>query len=287
MKKTVLVLLALLSVMILGSCTRIPAGYTGLKIDLLGGEKGSVTEVPAGRYPDFSVNVEYAKFPNFVQSYAWTEGKDPDIGSENDEAVRFQTGEGMQIAADIGVVFAINPEAGTAARLYLKYRLGIDDIIDKHLRKSVQDSFNRNGSKYTADQVIGDGKTALIAEVQRDVTSQYAPDIQVQSLSYLRSPRPPQQVIDALNAKVQATQLAIQKENEVRSAEAEAQKKIAEAKGTADSILLVARAQSEANKILSASLTSQIIQSQWIARWNGALPQVSSEGSQMIVDLRK
>lgn len=268
------------------SCTKIPSGYTGLKIDLLGDEKGSVTEVPPGLYGDFSVNIEYDKFPNFVQSYAWTEESNKEIGSPNDEAVRFQTVEGMQITADIGVVFAINTDPGTAKRLYLKYRLGVDEIIDMHLRKAVQDSFNRHGSKYTADEIIGEGKSRLIAEVTADVQKQFAPDIQIQALSWLKSPRPPQAVIDALNAKVQATQLAIQKENEVRSSEAEAQKKIAEAKGVADSILLVAEAQAKANKLLETSMTPMLIQMEWVKQWDGKLPTVAS-GSGVIMDYRQ
>ncbi len=267
------------------SCTKIPAGYAGLKIDLMGDQKGAVTEVPPGRYLDLSPNIEYDKFPLFVQTYVWTEGKDG--GSPNDEAIRFQTSEGMQIAADIGITFTLNPEPGTAKSLYLKYRRGIEEIIDSPLRNAVRDSFNRHGAKFTADQIIGDGKTALIAMVYEDVKNQFLPDIQIQALSYLKSPRPPQEVIDALNAKVQATQLAMQKQNEVASAKAEADKIIETARGKAESILIEAKAQSEANRLLSQSMTPNLIQQKWIEKWNGVLPTVASDNGGMIVDLRK
>lgn len=265
------------------SCAKIPAGFVGLKVNLVGDSKGAVTEVPSGRYFDVFPNIEYFKFPLFTQTYVWTEGKDE--GSPNDEAIRFQTGEGMQIAADIGVTLVISPEPGSAKNLFLKYRRGIEEVIDSPLRNAVRDSFNRHGSKFTADQIIGDGKSELIALVYEDVKAQFAPIIQIQSLSYLKSPRPPQNVIDALNAKVQATQLAIQRENEVRTAEAEANKKIAEARGKAESILIEARAQAESNKILSSSLTPVLVQSQWIAAWDGKLPQVASDAG-IIMDYR-
>lgn len=274
------------SLLFLPSCTRIDAGYTGLKIDLLGDAKGSVAEVPPGRYFNISPNVDYKSFPLFVQTYVWTEGKDE--GSPNDEAIRFQTSEGMQIVCDIGVTFAINSEPGTAKSLYLTYRRGVEEIIDSPLRNAVRDAFNKHGSKFTADQIIGEGKNDLMKLVFADIKAQFAPNIQVQSLSYLKSPRPPQNVIDALNAKVQATQLAIQKENEVRAAKAEADKAVETAKGRADAILLEAKAQAEANRLLAASMTPTLVQLKWVEKWNGSLPQVSSsDAGGLIVDFRK
>ena len=280
MKKFLGIVLVTMFVM---SCTKIPAGYVGLKVDLLGDSKGAVTEVTAGRYLNISPNIEYFKFPLFTQTYVWTEGKDE--GSPNDEAIRFQTGEGMQIVADIGVTFVISPEPGSAKALFLKYRRGVEEVIDSPLRNAVRDSFNRHGAKFTADQIIGDGKSELIAMVQADVKAQFMPIIEIQALSYLKSPRPPQNVIDALNAKVQSTQLAMQRENEVRTAEAEANKKIAEARGKAESILIEAKAQAESNRILSSSLTPVLVQSQWIAQWDGKLPQVASDAG-IIMDYR-
>lgn len=152
----------------------------------------------------------------FIQTYKWTEGKDE--GSMTDEAIRFQTAEGLQIVADIGVTFKFNNEAGTIRNLFLKYRRGVEEIID------------------------------------------------------------------ALNAKVEATQIAIQRENEVRTAEAEAQKKIAEARGKAESILLEAKAQAETNRLLSQSITANLIEVKRIEKWDGKYPTVMGSGT--IMDMR-
>lgn len=261
-------------------CSRIETGYIGLEVDLMGDEKGAVKEVPPGWYFNISPSVDYKSFPLFVQTYKWTEGKDE--GSPNDEAIRFQTAEGLQITADIGVTFSINPEAGTAKTLFLRYRRGVEEIIDGVMRNAVRDAFNKYGSLYTADQIIGNEKNKLIDSVQADVTEKFAPELIVQDLSWLSSPRPPQNVIDALNAKVQATQLAIQKENEVRSATAEAQKMVEASRGKAESIRLEAEAQAEANKLLSASLSANLIQLKWIEAWDGKLPTVQGAENAMM-----
>ncbi len=283
------------SVLVLGmSCTRIDAGYVGLKVDLLGSEKGAVQEIPAGRYFNISPNVDYYKFPQFTQTYKWTEGKDDT--SPNDEAIRFQTGEGLQITADIGISFNVNKEKGTASKLFLQYRRGIEELIDSVIRNKVRDTFMTIGSRYTADQIIGGKKDELLKNVESVVKDYFAPDIEIVSLSWLSSPRPPQQVIDALNEKVKATQIAIQRENEVRTAEAEAKKKVAEAQGRADSVVLEANAkakatlveaeaQAKANKLLSESMTDRLIQYEYIKAWDGKLPTVQG-GSGTILDMR-
>lgn len=282
MKKYLLILALVTLVM---SCTRIDAGYTGLKIDLLGDDKGNVTEVPPGRYFNMSPNIDYKSFPLFVQNYKWTEGHDE--GSPNDEAIRFQTKEGMLITADVGVTFTVNPEPGSARILFLSYRNGIEEIIDGPMRNAVRDAFNKFGAMYTADEIIGEGKTPLIASVTQEIKARFAPSILVDTISWLAAPRPPQQVIDALNAKVEATQKAIQRENEVRSSEAEAKKAVAVAQGEAEAMRIKAEAQAEANRIISASLTDRLIQQNWIEAWDGKLPTVSTDGNtSMIMDMR-
>ena len=54
------------------------------------------------------------------------------------------------------------------------------------------------------------------------------------------------------------------------------------ARGQADSILLVAQAQAEANKLITRSLTPQVLEFRKLEKWNGVLPQVTGVGSALI-----
>jgi len=90
----------------------------------------------------------------------------------------------------------------------------------------------------------------------------------IQQFGIIGAPRPPDAVLQAINLKISATQLAIQKQNELVQAEADAKKVIAKADGDA-----------KANERLAQSITPQLLQ--WtaleiqrmsIAKWNGALP---------------
>jgi regulator of protease activity HflC (stomatin/prohibitin superfamily) len=86
----------------------------------------------------------------------------------------------------------------------------------------------------------------------------------------------PQNVIAALNAKIEASQRAQQRENELREAEAEAKKQIAKAEGQARCGIVQAESESEANNLLSQSITQELIQWQAVQKWDGKLPTVTS-----------
>ncbi|TON81215.1 transposase, partial [Vibrio parahaemolyticus] len=53
-------------------CSKITAGHVGIKVNLLGGDKGvQAEEVGVGRYW-VGVNEELYSFPTFSQNYVWT-----------------------------------------------------------------------------------------------------------------------------------------------------------------------------------------------------------------------
>jgi len=75
--------------------------------------------------------------------------------------------------------------------------------------------------------------------------------------------------------------MALRKNEELAQAEADAQKKIADAIGKAESLIIVARAEAEANRVRQASLTRNLLMQQWIEKWNGTQPRVVSDGQML------
>ena len=88
----------------------------------------------------------------------------------------------------------------------------------------------------------------------------------------------PGKVIDSINAKIEATQKAQQRQNEVAQAKAEADKKVEEARGQADSILKVAEAQAKANELIAQSLSAELMQYKALEVWDGKLPTTMIPG---------
>lgn len=283
MKKGInFLVLALIGLSVIG-CQKVPAGYKGVKVYLLGGEKGvDHEELGVGRYW-IGINEELYLFPTFKQNYAWTQN--PTEGSPNDESITFQTKGGMEVGADVGITYSILPDK--VSDVFTAYRRGVHEITDVFLRNAVRDAFVDVASTMDVESVYGSGKTAMVDEVQKRVALEVSPiGIQIEKIYLIGKLRLPPTVVAALNAKIEATQKAQQRENEIRQAEAEAKKKIAEAQGEAESMkarakgqaeatLVNAKAQAEANRLLSKSLTKELVEYEKATRWDGKLPQVT------------
>ena len=264
------------------ACSYVPAGHVGLKVNLLGGDKGVDSDVlGVGRYW-IGWNEDLYVFPTFMQNYVWTAGVDE--GSPNDESISFQTADGMTANADIGISYSIDPDK--VSIIFQTYRRGVEEITDTFLRNMVRDALVKQSSNKPIEYVYGAGKSELLASVQKDVADQVAPlGINIGKIYWIGEIRLPKTVIDSINAKNAATQMAQQRQNEVAQAKAEADKKIEDARGTAESILRVADAQAKANKLLAESLTTEFVQYQAITKWDGQLPKMTGSAAVPFIDV--
>ena len=270
--------LILLLPFLLVACTKVPAGNVGVKVFLLGGEKGVDTEeLGPGRYW-IGWNEDLFIFPTFTQNYTWT--KSATEGSPNDESMSFQTVEGLVVGADIGISYHVNPEKVSA--VFQKYRKGIEEITDIYLRNMVRDALVNRSSTLPIENVYGKGKAELIKAVQADVINQVRQiGIEVEKVYWIGDLRLPQTVVKALNAKIEATQKAQQRENEVAQAKAEADKAIEQARGQAESRLINAKAEAEAITIKGDALrrSKEVLKLAAIEKWNGILPRFTGNSA--------
>jgi regulator of protease activity HflC (stomatin/prohibitin superfamily) len=151
----------------------------------------------------------------------------------------------------------------------------------------VRDALNKNASTMDAEAIFGSGKTDLIAKVQADVQDQVKHlGITIEKIYWIGSIRLPDTLMKAINSKIEATQRAQQRENELQTAAAQAQIEREKARGEADAILIQAEGQAKANRLLSDSLSDRLVDYKALDRWDGKLPQVSG-GATPFVDLRK
>jgi regulator of protease activity HflC (stomatin/prohibitin superfamily) len=267
-KKTALAAAIALSLV---GCSKVPAGNVGVKVYLLGGSKGVDTEeLSPGRYW-IGWNEDLFLFPTFTQNYVWTRDNVP--GSETNEELGFQTIEGLAVTADVGISYRIDPSQ--VPLIYQKYRRGIDEITDLYLRNMVRDALVKNASNMKVEAVYGAGKTDLIEAVQKNVSDQVKDlGIIIEKVYWIGELRLPENVMGAINAKIQATQMAEQRRNEVEQAMAEAQKVRASAQGDADAKLMMAKAEAQSIELRGDALARnpKLVELQAIEKWNGVLP---------------
>lgn len=277
-------LIAAALILSMAACSKVPAGNVGIKAYLLGGSKGvDVEELGPGRYW-IGINEELYLFPTFTQNYTWT--KECAEGDCTNEELGFQTVEGLAVTADVGISYRIDPNK--AALVFQKYRKGVDEITDTYLRNMVRDSLVKNASNMAVESVYGSGKTKLIEQVQRDVIAQVAPlGIVVEKVYWIGELRLPEVVAQSINAKIRATQMAQQRQNEVAQAKAEADKAIETSRGTAESNLTIARAEAEAIRIKGDALSRNpdVLRMTAIEKWDGTLPKITGSGAVPFVNV--
>lgn len=241
--------------------TRIPPGSVGVVVNMMGNEQGVESkELHVGMHVIAPWKDVY-KFPTFEQNHTW----------EGDESFVFQTQEGLAVRVNIGITFNLKPEY--IPILFQKYRRGMDEITDIFIHNNVRDAINRTGSHFKVEELYGPSKDKFLDEVQKTVSDEMAGlGFNISRIYLIGRLHFPDTVVVALNSKIEATQRAQQRENELREAEAEAKKQIAAAQGRAESVLVEARSKAEANILLSKSVTPQLIQYQAVQKWNGEMP---------------
>ena len=277
-----------------GCATRIGPGRVGIKVDLAGSQRG-VEDLPIRTgwvFYNFlsSTIVEY---PTSVQTAKWT--RDPNEGSVNNEEMSFNTKDGLTVYGDLSVSYHL--DASKVPAFYVKFRN--DDITQfthGFLRNVARDAINRTGSQYTVQEIMGEKKSELEQNSRLDLQKQVADiGVVIDQFGFIGSPRPPQSVIDAINAKVQAQQIAVQKQNELVQSQADAAKLVAAAEGQAKAQVAVANGEAESNRLRAASISQNIIEWQkltvtdrWIEKWNGQVPQVQTGANQpgMLLDIK-
>lgn len=247
---------------VLFSITTVPAGYVGVRVNLYA-DKGVDNEVVGtGRY-FVGINEQLYRFPTFNQLISYY------------EPFTFQTSDAMDVRARVGVEYNINPEK--TATIFQTYRKGIEDITEINLRQYISDALIKHAAGMDINALTQGGKTALLDGVLKELRSKLDPvGIRIVKLSWVTDLVYPEQVKESINAKIEATQRALLRENEVAQSKAEAQKRIEEARGIAESTRLRAQAEADAIAIKAKALRDNpdVIQLNAIEKWDGKLPQM-------------
>ena len=82
-------------------------------------------------------------------------------------------------------------------------------------------------------------------------------------------------------AKLSAEAQAYENQKTIDQAKAEAEKQRIEAEGKAEAKVIEAEAEAKANEKISKSITPEVLQREWIQKWNGKTPSVVSDSDIM------
>ena len=254
LKKSIFAAGAVAAVLVVGgvyavaNLETVPAGYVGVKVNLYGSEKGVQNEeLGVGRYL-LTWNEQCYLFPTFNQLHTYS------------VPFTFQTSDAMAVNAKIGVEYQVRPSMAT--KVFQTYRKGVEEITEVNLRQNVSDALIKYASLMDVNELTANGKTKLLEHVTEELRHQ------LEDIEY------PPQVRESINAKIEATQRAMLRENEVAQSKAEAEKARVAAQGEADAQLTKAKAEAESIAIRAKALRDnpQVLTLEAISRWDGKLP---------------
>jgi regulator of protease activity HflC (stomatin/prohibitin superfamily) len=265
---------------------RIDAGHVGIKVKLAGSARG-VQDIPVvtGWVIYNPLTEQIVSFPISVQNVVWTASANE--GRTVDESITFSSQEGVNVNSDIGLSFHI--DSAKAPHLYLRFRQpDVLILADGYVRNAVREAFNDIASRMAVQEIYGAGKGKLVADVSARLREVLGNDgFIIDQLTINGALRLPENVAQAINRAMEATQNAIQAENRVRQVRAEAEQNVAQAhggaeaarqraEGEADAVLIRARADAKSNEIIRLSTTGIVLQYRAIERWDGKLPMMNN-----------
>lgn len=269
MRNLILAGMAVVALMIFVGCERIDAGHVGIKVNLYGDEKGvqDITEV-TGRVFYNPVTTAVYEVPTFVQTAIYTANEER--GSDVNEEFRVTTKDGLVASFDISMNYYT--PADKVAAIFRKYRRPISELTKTVIRNYIRDAYNTTASLYTAEMLY-ERRAQFENEADSIIRLELEPEgFIIEKVLILNELRLPGSVINNINEKVNARQIAMKKEQEVAQAKADADKAIEDARGYAESLKIRADAEKYAYEQKQRSLTPLIVQQEFVEKWDGKLP---------------
>lgn len=216
----------------------IPAGHVGVVINL-----GQVREtaLQSGIHYEVPIVNNVVVLDTRVQAYEFAdiEGATRDL-----QAVRLS-----------GVVnFRINPQ--TAWRLYREVG---EDYITKVFTRPAETALKTITPRFNATEIIAK-RDSVAAEARTLLDPQIAPYGITVDAFYVANIGLNQAFLDAVEAKQVAEQQVLQQKQILEKARVEAEQRKVEAGGRASAIIAEAQGQAEANRLLTESLSAELIQ---------------------------
>lgn len=252
---------------------KVDAGYVGVVQETLG-DPPQVYQVGTGRLWLGATDYLY-EYPTYEQNV-----KFENANGRRDRSIAFSNNEGSEFHANFTVSFIFIEDS--IIPMFQHFRKDVNGIVDGPMNNALSRLMNKITQTMTVDEVLEHRDQVLdsLEDTVRNYFSQYGIDII--SVSCEGEFQLPPVLEAARDAKVQATQKAIEIENQLRQTEAEAKKKLVNARTDSATTVIVAQGQARANELLRNSINAYLVQLKAVEKWNGEMPQVNSGSGNLI-----
>jgi len=248
---------------------RVDAGHVGIKVNLTGDNRGvSSYEYKTGWVMYNTWTEQMLEFPTFQQHIEY-----------KDQQVITKGG----FAATIKPSFNYSLKPAAIGNMFENLRLDIKQIEQGWLMNAIVSSVNDVANKWEVDAIFNkreEFEAAIVAECNKRLSKWF-------TVSQLRTNIVPpialQQAIESKTKAVQEAQASVQRK---LVAEAEAQEKIATAKGDSAKAVIDAKAYAEATRLKQKEISPLYVEFLKAQKWNGVLPTTVAGGSGTFLNIK-
>jgi hypothetical protein len=248
---------------------RVDAGHVGIKVNLTGDKRGvSSYEYKTGWVMYNTWTEQMLEFPTFQQHIEY-----------KDQTVITKGG----FAATIKPSFNYSLKPTAIGNMFENLRLDIKQIEQGWLMNAIVSSVNDVANKWEVDAIFNkreEFEAAIVAECNKRLSKWF-------EVSQLRTNiTPPESLQKAIEGKTKAVQEAQAATQRKLVAEAEAQEKIAIARGDSAKVIIDAQALALAMKLKQKEITPLYVEYLKAQSWNGVLPTTVAGSSGTFLNIK-
>jgi prohibitin 1 len=198
--------------------------------------------------------------------------------------VKVGTSDGKPIVTTFSYNYHIDLEH--LPNIFNKFRGQKADIIEEaFLRQRLTEVAKNVTTKYSVLEVLGEKSQEISLAIQKS----FSDDVKdtgfiIESVTF-QPPAPDENTAKAIQAKVDAQQKLEQEKVELEKSKVIADRQRIEAQGVADKARIEAEGVSKANELLRQSMTKELVEYEWIKKWDGKVPTVNGDGAGVIMNM--
>lgn len=170
----------------------------------------------------------------------------------------------VPVNVDIAIRYSIQPDkVSEIYTVYKSEKVLEERLINQDIKSVVKDS----AAGFTVDTLIAD-RGGYSKKIEENLKTRWAKEGIIVDSVALQTVRPPQSILDNINASQAAQQKLVQTQADTKVKEEQARQRVIEAKGVAD-----------ANNVLNGSLTDNVLKDKYIAALQNAKSLIVTPGT--------
>jgi regulator of protease activity HflC (stomatin/prohibitin superfamily) len=251
------------------SVEKIDSGYKGLKISLVGSQRGVTNyQYKTGWVVYNSWTEQVKEFPLYQQHIEY-----------DDQVVITKGG----FSATIKPTFNYSLKENNIGDMFVNLRLDIKSIEQGWLKNAIVGAVNDEANKWEVDSIFShrqEFEASIVVECNKRLTKWF-------DVSQLRTNiTPPEALQEAIISKTKAIQQAEASEQQALTAIAEGKRKVAVARADSAETIINAKAAALAIKLKQMELTPMYIEYTKASKWDGVLPTTVAGGAGTFLNVK-